>query len=289
MEFKYLSLDNIYRNKKAYYTGEIHLTLSGISQCQSGHTWEEIRSCYLVHIVVHGKGALHKKDRSWEISGGQAFCIYPGEENSYTADMEDPWEYCWIGFEGTDAAKPVHMMGFTRENPVISIGNPKSYRQSIGKLAKYQGYNYIDEMYRSGILYGILSELMREHSDIEEDVLPATATQYAEYVKEYLQAHFNEHISIEKLASKIGISREYLYRVFKEETHVSPKKYLDNYRLNTAAGKLRKDRSEEISVIARQCGYEDPLAFSRAFRKKYGECPKKYQKTEFTRKENLGD
>ena len=77
----------------------------------------------------------------------------------------------------------------------------------------------------------------------------------------------------------VGISRSHLTGSFKKEMGVSPQEYLINFRLEKAASLLRSSK-EQINIIAYQCGYEDSLSFSKAFKQKFGMSPKSFRNLE---------
>ncbi len=58
---------------------------------------------------------------------------------------------------------------------------------------------------------------------------------------------------------------------------MSPKEYLINYRLERAAMELTGG-DQSISQVASRVGYPDQMAFSKAFKKKYGIGPQQYRK-----------
>ena len=72
----------------------------GYEKCKSAHSFGPfVRECYLVHFCLSGRGTLVNKDGEHKVKQGQLFVIRPGEITTYTADVNDPWEYAWIGFK----------------------------------------------------------------------------------------------------------------------------------------------------------------------------------------------
>ncbi len=76
----------------------------------------------------------------------------------------------------------------------------------------------------------------------------------------------------------LHFSYDYLRKLFKKELGVTPHKYLQDKRLNTAADMLRSNYNDSGSIaeIAQTCGFREPLYFSRMFKKKYGVAPSYY-------------
>ena len=77
--------------------------------------------------------------------------------------------------------------------------------------------------------------------------------------------------------STLPFSAGYLKKVFKKETGLTPLQYLTDKRLENAANCLTLNGGNgNISEIAYQCGFSEPLYFSRLFKRKYGVSPRSY-------------
>lgn len=75
----------------------------------------------------------------------------------------------------------------------------------------------------------------------------------------------------------LPFNTEYLKKMFKKETGLTPLQYLTNKRLENAASTLATYCGKgNISETARLCGFSDPLYFSRLFKRKYGVSPRNY-------------
>lgn len=77
--------------------------------------------------------------------------------------------------------------------------------------------------------------------------------------------------------SSLHFSPEYLKKLFKKETGLTPHQYLINKRLEIAANTLTSYCGKwNISETARLCGFSEPLYFSRLFKRKFGKSPRDY-------------
>ena len=83
---------------------------------------------------------------------------------------------------------------------------------------------------------------------------------------------------LDKFLQSFPFSYDYLRKLFKKELGVTPHKYLTDKRLQTAADMLSYGYtdSHNIAEISQQCGFREPLYFSRMFKKKYGVAPSYY-------------
>jgi signal transduction histidine kinase/AraC-like DNA-binding protein/ABC-type sugar transport system substrate-binding protein len=92
----------------------------------------------------------------------------------------------------------------------------------------------------------------------------------------YMQQHFAHDLSRQQIANAIGISQNYLSRIFQHELGISPWEYLSRYRIKQAQDLLR-DTEHSITDVAAQVGFDDPAYFSRVFRKQIGHSPQRYR------------
>ncbi|MBO0985529.1 AraC family transcriptional regulator [Rathayibacter sp. SD072] len=88
--------------------------------------------------------------------------------------------------------------------------------------------------------------------------------------------------TVADLARRVCVSRASLAARFREGTGAPPMTYLTRWRL-TLAGDLLLDPGVTIAAVARSVGYEDPFAFSSAFKRHVGATP-----TEFRRRPRSG-
>lgn len=100
--------------------------------------------------------------------------------------------------------------------------------------------------------------------------------QYIAQAKTYIHDHFNEAITLEKVATKVNLSPNYFSNLFKQEFGDTFIDYLTKVRLENAKTYMERNylSLKEISFMV---GYKDPNYFSRVFKKYYHESPKRFQ------------
>ena len=84
---------------------------------------------------------------------------------------------------------------------------------------------------------------------------------------------------LDKFLRSLPFSYDYLRKLFKKEMGITPHQYLCEKRLDTAAEYLSSVYNDNgnIADVARQCGFNEPLYFSRMFKKKFGTAPSFYR------------
>ena len=112
----------------------------GYEKCQGLHSWGSgVRDHYLIHHIISGKGVYKTPQGEYHLSAGDTFLIYPYTVITYTADKNDPWEYYWAGFNGSDAEFILDRAGFTRECPVISADFGSELKDSLERIYRLSG------------------------------------------------------------------------------------------------------------------------------------------------------
>lgn len=93
-------------------------------------------------------------------------------------------------------------------------------------------------------------------------------------IKEYVQEHLQEDISLQDVADKMFFSTVYFSRFFKKQTGETFSNYLLRVRMEQAVKLLRKNK--KVTEISEACGYHDPSYFTRIFKEYYNYTPKDY-------------
>ena len=98
------------------------------------------------------------------------------------------------------------------------------------------------------------------------------------YVLQYIDEHYANDISLEQIADKLGLSRNYLSTYFREKTGCTFSEYVNERRISQAKQMLL-DGKYKVHDIALMVGYQNTNSFIRMFRKKLGVPPGEYRKS----------
>lgn len=255
---------------------ELYLVQCGIEQCKPNKCYgPTVRNEFHVHLILDGEGIFEANNVTYRLGRGQIFVVMPGMQHYYCADPHNPWRYTWISFGGTRAASFLEKAGITPDRPVRkTYTESRKFPEIIENILNHHQLTIVNELTRTSLLYEAIAFLVdsgsqsREKHDYSPDVYVNSA---AEYIKEHYA-----HIRVNDIASYLGISRYYLSHIFKERFHVSPQEYLIKYRLEKSEELLRTT-SLSIQEISEKTGYENPLTFSKIFKKVYGLSPRNYR------------
>ena len=103
----------------------------------------------------------------------------------------------------------------------------------------------------------------------------------------FINLHFTEDISIEKLAKLCNLSRTGLFRHFRALTGSTPKEYLQRKRLELAEELLRTT-GKSLSEIASICGFYDSNHLTKLISREYGISPRQLRKDSANSQKNGG-
>lgn len=99
-------------------------------------------------------------------------------------------------------------------------------------------------------------------------------------IKSYIHENLEYDISIKTLATFFHYNEVYLGRLFKKETGVTIKEYINKSRVNIAKGFLRNQDS--VISAAQKAGFNDVTYFNRIFKKYTSITPTEYKRQAIT-------
>ncbi len=91
--------------------------------------------------------------------------------------------------------------------------------------------------------------------------------------KAYMEVHYGEELTIDKLAGIAGVSPKYYVDLFKKTYGVSALDYLTDVRIRKAKRLMLLAGDRLLKDIAHEVGYKDEFYFSRKFRHETGQSP----------------
>lgn len=262
----------------------------GMEICKNAHTLEaRYRDYYLIHYVVSGQGILDLNQTCYEIADHTAFLIPAGIKASYRADKNFPWSYCWTGFYANpddiklilpDSSQGAVYPAFdTLEiwNIILRFFQEESsfndYSEKEFTTDQYHleiNYDCSRSFSMSSVLYQILARLPLPKQN------EATVSTNIKRIREYLDYSFNKPVQIAEVARLFSIHPTYLSAMFRKEYRISPKGYIIQKRVETAA-QLLHTTDLSIKQIAASVGYENQMEFTQLFKKHTGKSPTEYR------------
>lgn len=284
--------NNSYRNVAGFHclelidrhTEDICLTRCGIQQCPPYHSWgPKVRPQYHMHFILDGCGYSEIEGQKHHLKRGQIFLIPPNITSHYYADSSNPWHYAWVSFVGNKAENYVQQAGFTSDTFVRDCYiPPEKFSALIYEMLEAHQMTITNELKRCGTLFHLFALLIESRqaavSSPDQPHYDYSSSTYFEHALQFIQFNYNRNIQISDIADYIGITRSYLFNIFKQNLNMAPKEYLLQCRMDKAKEFLA-ETTDSIQDIAANVGYSDALAFSKMFRHIVGSSPSQYRKS----------
>ena len=231
--------------------------------------------------IASGKAHFYfdNSEKDTVVTAGQMVIYRPKEPQKYVYYGKEQTQVYWVHFTGNNVTNILRHYGITNHMRVLSTGTAFEYvrlfKQMILELQRCQNhYPELLTLLLLQLLVTIHRQLNREHTAKNE---------YLEKEMGYAMKYFNEHyateINIETYAASRGMSVSWFIRNFKQYTHTTPMQYLVARRI-TNAQMLLETTNYNITEIGRIVGYDNPLYFSRVFKKQTGMSPSEYRRRE---------
>ena len=103
-----------------------------------------------------------------------------------------------------------------------------------------------------------------------------TAQKRVQLMMQYIHENYNHELSLDEIASYIGIGKSTALNLFQRFLHITPVSYLIGYRLQ-AASWLLKNTNKKVKTIAYESGFRNVDYFCRLFKKRYHLTPSEYR------------
>ena len=232
---------------------------------------------YQLLYVASGKAHFYFGGREKEVTAGHMVLYQPRQEQKYDYFSKDKPEVYWVHFTGGDVKNILRHFAIPMDENVFYSGTASTYaylfKEMINELQMCKtGYQELLEMYLRQIF--LLIQRSREE---EKPAVSSYLQEEMEHARRYFSEHYNEAISIEDFAQSRGMSVSWFMRNFKQIAKVTPMQYILNIRINNAVT-LLETTDYNVAEISAIVGYDNPLYFSRIFKKQRGVSPSDYRK-----------
>ncbi len=274
-----------YNEKKQHGTTEFPLEYYYIDENHSRYRmpfhWH--REMEFVHII-RGRLHLYLDDREYLASDGDLIhiaggVIHGGEPENcvYECIVFDPAPLLMNTQDARSYFRKIELRQvlvhehFTSENDPLVL----SYAGQLYSSAHEKAPGW--ELSTMGALFSIYGTIFHQtrYEPATSDYVDHGKMSMLKPVLEYIDAHYKDEITLEKLAHVCGMSAKYFCRFFKTVIHRTPIDYLNYYRVERASYLME---TEDISVTeaAYRCGFNDSSYFVRVFKKYKNATPGKY-------------
>ncbi|WP_075857381.1 AraC family transcriptional regulator [Clostridium perfringens] len=241
-----------------------------------GYKYEVLKNA-VIHYVTKGYGTFKFNGKVYTLKQGDIFILIKGMKVEYVASIDDPWEYYWIGFSGSNANEYLNRTSITNSYVANCEKNSKIPQIILNMCEISKTYNpsSSDDILLLKELYSLLYTLIEEFPkpfDYKDKELHT----YIQDALNFINSNYMNSITVQEIADYVNLSRSYLYKMFIKNLGISPQRYLINLRMYKAT-LLLKGTKLPIGEVASRIGYSDSLLFSKTFSKHFSMSPLNYR------------
>jgi len=231
---------------------------------------------FVIAFVEKGALSYWYQGAEHTVSAGQVFVVNPGEPHTGGPAIAEGYTYRVLYPRVEYLARVAKDIGTGRGAPFFKeavLRDPQlaALLSRFHKRLAAEGSTVRCE----SLLLQALARLITDHSDPR--VRARTIGKERPAVRtacEYMQAHFDEDVSLSKLASLVSLSPYYFARAFESETGLPPHAYLESVRIQKAREFL--DHGEAVASAALAAGYVDQSHLTHRFKRFLGITPGQY-------------
>lgn len=219
-----------------------------------------------LQLVIGGRAVIRHNGEDQVFRKGAFFWFGPGEQTAGKFLKEDPMRLLVIRFATENNPAPVtptvniwpDLQSFDLFVAEIfqAIHRPNCNREELGR--------YICSTLRWKSLAG------REFANELHYPPPLRKALI------FIGNRYAKDLAVEQIAANSGISKPYLFLLFRQHLHSSPHQYLLDYRLDKAREMLCASM-KSVKEISNACGFTGIETFYRHFKKRYGKSPGRYR------------
>ena len=230
----------------------------------------------LIYIAA-GKGHFILDGKEVIVPAGNMILYQPKQVQDYFYFGKDKTQVWFVHFTGREIRNILKHYRIPTDCYILHTGLSQEYEDLFRKMR--------DELvkcswgYEEMLTYLFRELLLTMHRRLTENAPRVTGFIQDEIdrARTYFEEHYKEEISIEQYAVSRNMSTSWFNRSFRSAMGTAPMKYILNIRIRNAQTFL-ETTDYSISVIASLVGYDNPMYFSRLFRKAKGMSPSRYRK-----------
>ena len=255
---------------------------------------------YEINIVLKGEGTHHFLDANFAIEKSDVFVIPPGTEHAYVSNSGLDVFHLLVhpffldryqsrlsesrGFITLFSIEPffrknsglrhcLHISDadFAKVQHTVDLLIEESEKECAERPLSVESLS----LYLINLICSLQSRMIKEKGEVSDS--PGLANyQSLQNVMSYIEKKSSSRITLDELARKACMQKNYFCRFFRNATGMTPMEYFNSRKIIEAKKLLRNGRSS-ISEIGEKLSFFDTAHFSRTFMKFTGVSPRGYR------------
>lgn len=273
---RYIFTPSSFAEKMFYYPSRIghyfcdrryHFSYQNDIAVQPGH-----RCNYMIFYVKNGEMDITIEGEKNILSNGKIAVFDCQKAYEYRA-LTDDLEFYWLLFYGGQSPLFLEQLLQVHERHVFKAGDSTQIQLLFTRLINIsESVQRTYEHLYSELIYSMLCQMLVSEYGAEDDF-----SIIIEKAVSYMYINYNKILTIDEVASHVGLSTSYFSKHFRSRTGYSPYEYLILQRIHRAKEMLISTNLT-VQQIGYETGYNSEDNFIRSFKKKVGVSPNVFRK-----------
>ncbi|WP_166373244.1 arabinose operon transcriptional regulator AraC [Psychromonas sp. SA13A] len=234
---------------------------------------------FTLNITTKGSGVIICDGETFVVKENDILLIPPTVPHYYSRNpLFESWERRWVYFRPrTHWEKWLSWDKMIGDVYTSHILNQKDIDVINSCFIRIEKNIKSDLPLSTELAYAGLEKLIIVCKSLQPSICGERYDQRVLEVIDIMSRNLDKDFSIEYLAEQVGLSESRLMNLFKTQVHVSILKWRDEQRISCAKNML-VNTGDSIADISKLVGYNDPLYFSRVFKRFVGLSPNQFKK-----------
>ena len=237
----------------------------GMTSSQPPISRDEGFGVHQLMYVREGSGVLETEGRSLILRKGDAVWLKAYQPHSYH-ENEPEWAINWITLTGTHLDDDLRRLGLERSEIIhfdtLAVLDDIHRRITLTLRSKERFCVYSC----MPLLSSLITELYKQRERNIGALPPSDVRNSISSVTDYIDEHFREQLTLDRLSAIMDITPEHFCAIFKARMHMRPFEYVALRRIQEAK-QLLMCTDLPVAQVGEQVGYGDKSYFGYVFRK----------------------
>jgi AraC-like DNA-binding protein len=232
-----------------------------------GECGPRIQPNYELIVILFGHADLILAEKKYPIPPGSAALTQPGTREHFFYSPVYRTHHTWCAVH--PHAVPLILKKRLEGVPFVHV---QSEIFELLMKAAFSIPNWRKEEGRD-LMNNLGVDLLYEYARMVSDSGKIARESPCDLARQYLEKHCEDEDCLKGASRAAGITPEHLIRLFRQQYHVTPGRYLWQARVERGVALLTAT-GLTVSQIAHRCGFKNPYHFSRLLRATQGVSPR---------------
>lgn len=234
---------------------------------------------WVLHCTTEGAGEVGRGSDAWVCRPGDMVLFAEGDVHDYgRLSGEHRWVHVWAHFIPRPSWREwmqwERMPGGAGR---VRLGTPQTRRRIIARMEELVDYFRTRVRLREELCMNALEEVLLLCAETHGEGRRGALDERVARACAQMRDHYRSISDVAHLAAGSALSASRFAHLFREQTGVSPMRYLERIRISRAQ-ELLVSSSLPVKSVAAECGYADALYFSHVFHRIVGRSPREFRK-----------